>query len=39
MRFYDGFLKMNNQPKGKETYNEVVAWLIAYMKRYGEEAI
>ncbi len=36
--FYDSYLKMNNQPKGRETYNEVVAWLIAYMKKYGEEA-
>lgn len=36
MRFYDQFLKLNNQPMGKETYNEVVAWLVAYMKKYGE---
>lgn len=38
-RFYDNFLKMNNQPKGTMTYNEVTAWLIAYMKKYGAEAI
>ena len=37
--FYDRYLKLNNQPKGKATYNEVVAWLIAYMKKYGREAI
>ena len=37
--FYDSYLKMNNQPKGKATYNEVVAWLIAYMKKYGKEAL
>lgn len=37
--FYDSYLKLNNQPKGKATYNEVVAWLIAYMKRYGREAL
>lgn len=37
--FYDRYLKMNNQPKGKETYNEVVAWLIAYMKKYGKDAL
>jgi hypothetical protein len=37
--FYDSYLKMNNQPKGKATYNEVVAWLIAYMKKYGREAL
>ena len=36
---YDRYLKINNQPNGKETYNEVVAWLIAYMKKYGKEAL
>ncbi len=29
---YGHFLKANNQPAGKETYNEVVAWLIAYYR-------
>jgi len=33
-RFYGEYLKANNQPKGIETYNEVVAWLIAYNKKY-----
>jgi hypothetical protein len=37
--FYDSYLKMNNQPKGKATYNEVVAWLIAYMKKFGAQAL
>ena len=37
--FYDRYLKLNNQPMGKATYNEVVAWLIAYMKKYGKEAL
>ena len=37
--FYDGYLKMNNQPKGKMTYNEVVAWLVAYARKYGLSAI
>lgn len=37
--FYDNYLKMNNQPKGARTYNEVTTWLIAYLKKYGEEAI
>lgn len=37
--FYDEYLKLNNQPKGKMTYNEVVAWLIAYQKKYGLQAI
>ncbi|MDP9230881.1 MAG: DUF3810 domain-containing protein [Bacteroidota bacterium] len=38
-RFYDQYLRFNNQPKGKETYNEVVAWLIAYRKKFGEESL
>lgn len=38
-QFYDRYLKLNNQPKGKATYNEVVAWMIAYMKKMGKEAI
>lgn len=32
---YSHYLKANNQPAGKETYNEVVAWLIAYYKKFG----
>jgi hypothetical protein len=36
---YDNYLKLNNQPNGKLTYDEVVSWLIAYMKKYGVEAI
>ena len=39
MKFYDRYLKLNNQPHGNRTYNEVIAWLIAYMKKYGPEAI
>lgn len=37
--FYSNYLKMNNQPKGMATYNQVIAWLIAYWKKYGDEAI
>ncbi|MEO6070009.1 MAG: DUF3810 domain-containing protein [Chitinophagaceae bacterium] len=37
--FYDQYLKLNNQPKGMQTYNEVIAWLIAYQKKYGTEAL
>ncbi len=37
--FYDNYLRLNNQPKGMATYNEVIAWLIAYMKKYGAAAI
>lgn len=34
---YDRYLKLNSQPKGSESYNEVVGWMIAYAKRYGWE--
>ncbi|MEX6689755.1 DUF3810 domain-containing protein [Danxiaibacter flavus] len=33
--FYSNYLKANNQPKGIDSYNEVVGWLIAYRKKYG----
>jgi hypothetical protein len=36
---YGHFLKANNQPAGKRSYNEVVAWLIAYYKKYGTAAL
>ena len=36
---YDRYLRMNNQPHGKESYNEVVGWLIAYMIKYGKDAL
>ncbi len=36
---YDQYLKLNNQPKGRATYNEVIAYLIAYMKKFGQAAI
>ena len=34
-RLYDAYLRWNNQPKGRQSYNEVVAWMIAYGKKYG----
>jgi hypothetical protein len=37
--FYDQYLRLNNQPKGMATYNEVIAWLIAYVRKYGAGAI
>jgi hypothetical protein len=37
MWFYGHYLKANNQPAGKLTYDEVVLWLIAYYKKYGIE--
>lgn len=33
--FYGEYLKANKQPKGIDTYDEVVAWLLAYRKKYG----
>ena len=36
---YGHFLKANNQPAGKQTYNEVVAWLIAFYKKFGVDAL
>lgn len=38
-RLYGQYLKANNQPGGKLTYNEVVAWLVAYYKKFGADAI
>jgi len=32
---YDKYLKANSQPKGRESYNEVVGWMIAYANKYG----
>jgi Protein of unknown function (DUF3810) len=37
--FYGNYLKANNQPAGKQTYNEVVAWMIAYYKKFGIETL
>lgn len=39
LKMYDGYLRMNNQPKGYRTYNEVVTWLIAYYKKYGVSSL
>lgn len=38
-RLYGNYLKANHQPQGIKTYNEVVAWLIAYAKKNGWEAL
>ncbi len=38
-RLYGRFLKANQQPQGIMSYDEVIAWLIAYYKKYGNEAI
>ena len=37
--FYDRFLKANNQAEGVQTYNRVVALLVAYRKKFGSPAI
>jgi Protein of unknown function (DUF3810) len=36
---YGEYLKANNQPAGKQAYDEVIAWLIAYYKKYGLESL
>lgn len=36
---YEGYLQANDQPEGKKTYNQVVAFLIAYYKKFGAEAL
>ena len=33
---YGKYLEANNQPNGLNTYDEVVGWLIAYRKKYGD---
>lgn len=38
-QLYGQYLRANEQPAGKLTYNEVVAWLVAYYRKYGAEAI
>jgi hypothetical protein len=34
-RLYGNYLKANQQPQGIMSYNEVIAWLIAYYKKTG----
>ncbi|MBC7950072.1 MAG: DUF3810 domain-containing protein [Chitinophagaceae bacterium] len=36
---YGHYLKANNQPAGKQTYNEVVGWLVAYYRKFGVDAL
>jgi len=33
-KLYGNYLKAHNQPKGIDSYDEVVAWIIAYYKKY-----
>ncbi len=32
--FYDGYLRLHNQPKGINSYSESIAWLISYKRQY-----
>lgn len=36
---YGEYLKANDQPEGKRTYNQVLLWLVAYYKKYGVEEL
>jgi hypothetical protein len=36
---YNNYLLRTNQPEGLQSYNRVVAWLIAYGKKYGWQKI
>jgi len=38
-KLYGQYLKANEQPSGMQSYNEVMAFLIAYYKKYGEAAL
>lgn len=39
MWIFNQFLKVNKQPAGTESYNHVVAWLVAFRKKYGNNAL
>lgn len=38
-KLYGEYLKANQQPSGKLAYSEVIAWLVAYHRKFGPEAI
>ena len=38
-KLYGQYLKANEQPSGMQSYNEVMAFLVAYYKKYGEQAL
>jgi hypothetical protein len=38
-KLYGNYLKANEQPQGLMSYNAVIAWLIAYYKKNGAEAV
>jgi hypothetical protein len=36
---YGKYLQANNQPGGKKTYSEVIAFLIAYQRKFGADSL
>jgi Protein of unknown function (DUF3810) len=36
---YGKYLQANNQPAGRRTYSEVIAFLIAYQKKFGNKSL
>lgn len=38
-KLYGEYLKANEQPTGKQSYSDVIGWLISYYRRYGEKAL
>ena len=38
-KLYGEYLRANEQPAGRMAYNEVIAWLVAYYRKFGREAI
>ncbi len=36
---YGNYLKANRQPAGRQTYNQVVAFLIAWQKKFGKDSL
>ncbi|MFM7510436.1 MAG: DUF3810 domain-containing protein [Bacteroidota bacterium] len=39
MQGYDYFLKANEQPQGKQSYSQVLRWLMAWVRKNGWEAL
>jgi hypothetical protein len=38
-KLYGEYLKANEQPSGKLAYSEVIAWLVAYYRKFGPTAL
>jgi len=39
MQGYDYFLQANEQPQGKQSYSQVLRWLMAWVRKNGWEAL